>query len=711
MLKTNPSRLNGLLATLFVAAIAAALFASSPAQTEEKGYLPGIDDKAQDAFREGLASALRPLPKCNQYRLLEDGSCCQPGFVSQGRSCARIAPLACAAVAIDNPGACRLTMCAKYIREVEIQKKDAKGEPVAVKDEKGIAIPGQFETERKEEACPAWKNGVRDLSCLLDTYECTTQELASGPTRWCGDWMKSLGVPRPPEPVKPTAEDGIEPDLAAWQTQMTAWNTEIASMDCSGGGDTCGKIVRCTAGDSGCELVVRECTGNELVSGRSDGAGPCKIGEFVDTSSGKCTAYTCPKHCTTHDGRCEKCGPDYEGASKWFKKAVDADKQFYEAYFNLGMALERLGRYDDARDVYKQAHDVKPESEQERSLQLSAQAFLARGKLGEAKRVEEAGEKAKAKQIREQARGICEAIRGQDPDNTIANNTLALYWVDNGNFDLAEKFVRQVLRVNRADTIALNIRGLVNLKKGEYEIARWILEEKVLALDPANPEALANLGLAYVHLGDLPKAVLAFERAVKLKPNSVNARMNLGAIYVEYLNYKEAARQYEAALKLEPDNLEALTGYALALEGRREPKKAAELYERVIAKDPSRHAIIVRLALIYDKVPFSDTKKSIAYWERYQKAVRLPSPELVKAERDASKTALEAHMKKRTPRKGKAEFMAERAALEEAAKKADLTYKNVLAISSRIDALKAGIKLNEEMRKEDAKKPAAEPTS
>ena len=307
--------------------------------------------------------------------------------------------------------------------------------------------------------------------------------------------------------------------------------------------------------------------------------------------------------------------------------------------------------------------------------------------------------------MQQQARGICESIRGQDPDNTIANNTLAQYWLDKGNFDLAEDFLRQVLRVNREDTIALNIRGLINLRQSANEISRWILEEKVLALDPANPEAFANLGLAFVRLGDLPRAVIAFDRAVKLKPNSVAARLNLGAIYIEYLNYKGADTQYGAALKLEPDNLEALTGHALALEGLRKPKEAEEHYQRVLAKDGSRHALLVRLALIYEKAPFNDGTKAVEYWKRYRAAMSLPSGEQAKAERLATKAAVEANKKARVPRKAdqKAAFDAERARLIAAAAKAETSYKNVLAIDSRIFAIVEGMKMQKDARDEDKK--------
>lgn len=648
-------------------AIAAFLTLASTVATvhaQEVGYLPGISDKAQDAMRAGLASALRKLPKCNPYMLLEDGECCPSGFVSLGKTCARIAPPTCAAVAIDAPDSCNITRCAKYTRTIE-------KEVPAIGDD-GKPIPGQMEKKSEDIPCEPWANGIRDLSCELDTYDCKKEELASGPMRWCGDWVKE--VPAPPE---------VD---AAGKAIVKAPN-----------------IIRCKAGSEGCVLDVRECMGVELTSNKSAGAGPCKIGEYLDPASGMCAGYKCPAQCATADGRCAKCGPDYQGAVNEFKRAADIDPRFYEALFNLGMAQERLGRYAEAVAAYKAATAIEPKDERERMLQLSAKAYIARSWLAQARRFAEAGEEDKAKALREEAKDVGMSIIGQNEENAMANVTMALYSLDTGDLERAEHFVRQALRTNREDTIALNVRGLVNLKLGKNEIARWILEEKVLALDPANPEALANLGLAYVRLGDLPKAVVAFERAVRLNPNSISARLNLGAIYLEYLNYRDADKQYNAALKLEPDNLEALTGYALALEGKRDPKKAADLYVRVLAKDPTRHAILVRLALIYYNQPFNDGPKAVEYWERYMKAVNMPSQESSKLELDA----LRAELKKweKPPKKAPPDWSAKKAELMAKERKQTEQWKNVVAIQSRIDAIKQGMELEKQAKDPATKTP------
>ena len=203
----------------------------------------------------------------------------------------------------------------------------------------------------------------------------------------------------------------------------------------------------------------------------------------------------------------------------------------------------------------------------------------------------------------------------------------------------------------------------------------------------------------------------ALERAVKLNPNSIAARMDLGAIYLEYLNYRDADKQYAAALKLEPENLEALTGRALTLEGKRQPKEAAELYEKVLGRDPERHALEVRLALIYNKAPFNDGNKSIVYWKRYLKSIGI-DPEKrqdivnqLKTELDATRAQLKTMAA--PPKKAPADWAKQKAEVVKKEAEQTTRWKNVLGISSFIDAIEQGMALEKQAKEQGEKKPDA----
>jgi hypothetical protein len=91
-------------------------------------------------------------------------------------------------------------------------------------------------------------------------------------------------------------------------------------------------------------------------------------------------------------------------------------------------------------------------------------------------------------------------------------------------------------------------RGLALKGKGEFERARDAMQQS-LAIQPSRPEVLNNLGDVYWELGDRPRALATFEKAVTLMPNYPLARFNLAKAY-EMVNAKRAIMEYETYLAL-----------------------------------------------------------------------------------------------------------------------------------------------------------------
>lgn len=52
---------------------------------------------------------------------------------------------------------------------------------------------------------------------------------------------------------------------------------------------------------------------------------------------------------------------DYKGAIKWYKKAVEADDKFIEAYDNMGAAYRRLGDLENAKKYYTKSIELYPQ--------------------------------------------------------------------------------------------------------------------------------------------------------------------------------------------------------------------------------------------------------------------------------------------------------------------------------------------------------------
>lgn len=80
--------------------------------------------------------------------------------------------------------------------------------------------------------------------------------------------------------------------------------------------------------------------------------------------------------------------------------------------------------------------------------------------------------------------------------------------------------------VAKADSYALKSRADSAYIAKEYVLAAQVYEE-VLSLGYTSAEVLYNLGNAYFRMGEMPKAVLNYERALRLSPADEDIIMNL----------------------------------------------------------------------------------------------------------------------------------------------------------------------------------------
>ena len=102
------------------------------------------------------------------------------------------------------------------------------------------------------------------------------------------------------------------------------------------------------------------------------------------------------------------------------------------------MCYERTGRPLQAVEVYQNAADANPGN-------LDAEGYVGKVYLALAKRERDAGDTNKAVEYEQKAKALFDKIIADNPDNTTANNSMALYWLYRGNSKLAEDFVQKSL--------------------------------------------------------------------------------------------------------------------------------------------------------------------------------------------------------------------------------------------------------------------------
>ncbi len=113
---------------------------------------------------------------------------------------------------------------------------------------------------------------------------------------------------------------------------------------------------------------------------------------------------------------------------------------------------------------------------------------------------------------------------------------------------------------------------------------------------PEHPQALTNLGLALIELGEYEEALKCYQKAAKVTPD-------------DPLPVEKVAQLYERMGGLDPASLASLRAAELYLK-RREVNRAIENWERVTRLNPENLQAYARLALVYERI--GDKEKAVS---------------------------------------------------------------------------------------------------
>ena len=231
-----------------------------------------------------------------------------------------------------------------------------------------------------------------------------------------------------------------------------------------------------------------------------------------------------------------------------YEQALRLNPNLAAAHYNLGVALARMGRVPEAVEHYEQALRLMPD--------LAAAHYNLGTALARLGRVPEAIEHYEG------------ALRLQpwDPD---AHYNLGMAMERAGRVQEAIGQYEQTLRI-KPDLVEAHYNlgvALARLGRVPEAVGHW---EQVLRLKPDYAEAHNNLGNALAQVGKVPEAIEHYEEALRLDPYYADAQYNLGLALEQSGQIGEAIAHYEQALRLRPDYAEAHNnlGSALARLGR-----------------------------------------------------------------------------------------------------------------------------------------------
>lgn len=173
---------------------------------------------------------------------------------------------------------------------------------------------------------------------------------------------------------------------------------------------------------------------------------------------------------------------------------------------------------------------------------------------------------------------------------------------DSGAYDVALKLNQELTHRNPANAEALNNLGATLCKVGEYLEAERRFRQ-ALSLNPNYPDASFNLGNVLRWMGSLEESEICLRRALKLKPNYAEARTSLGLTLAFRGRLRDARARFDKALKTSPREPQALFGLGLIakLEGRF--SEAETLFKKALENRPAMASALAALATLRKMTP------------------------------------------------------------------------------------------------------------
>ncbi len=284
---------------------------------------------------------------------------------------------------------------------------------------------------------------------------------------------------------------------------------------------------------------------------------------------------------------------DFAGAEALLKKAVDKDPNNYQAWFDLGFVLNRLGRTDESMAAYRKSVAAKPDIF-ESNLNLGL--MLVRANNPEAEVFLRAATTLKPT---------------SNPEEGQARAWLALaHLLENTKPEDAFLAYGKASELMPKDPEPHLSAGLLHERRKEFSNAE--AEYKlVLTLDPHNhdpqtTESAIGLTNIYMKSGRLADAEPLLRRLAAERPDDAGLHLQLGRVLAAQDKNDEAIVELQAGLKLSPGDADAQREIAGLYASTGKNDLAENAYRALVAaqpKDPELHRGLGKALLLQKKFP------------------------------------------------------------------------------------------------------------
>jgi Flp pilus assembly protein TadD len=246
---------------------------------------------------------------------------------------------------------------------------------------------------------------------------------------------------------------------------------------------------------------------------------------------------------------------DWELLGRKWQAVADAGDQ-PEAWFNLGVCLERQGRKADAAAAWRRALERQPAfREAAANLALLSEPEDPRAALS-----------------------YWEDFLRRFPDDAVSRARLASLQERAGRQDEALRLAREALLHDPRSLAAVKVMMRVALARKNLDLAH-LLALRAQKVDPADPELPTAIGRILLAQGDEAGAAAQWRRALQLRPDHAPARVELFRLELAKQHWAGVAEQARAMLKAEPTDARAQLALGVAQRYLGEADQAASAYD------------------------------------------------------------------------------------------------------------------------------------
>ena len=179
--------------------------------------------------------------------------------------------------------------------------------------------------------------------------------------------------------------------------------------------------------------------------------------------------------------------------------------------------------------------------------------------------------------------GSPEIVFSQDPPQHPIQLATDLY--HRGDISSAMALIEELVSHYPASVPILTLQGACHASLSEFDLAINSFQ-RVLAIDPSDPNAQYNLATVYRNRGDLNLALEGYERTLQFDQNHVDALNDMGVVLNDCGRPESAATYLREALSLDPDFFPAYNNLALSQTAMGNTAEARDSWARALAINP-----------------------------------------------------------------------------------------------------------------------------